>query len=554
MTDFTLQALSPAPQIKGPVVLVIMDGVGLGRQDQGNAVFRASTPNLDRLLAEPLMLPLQAHGTAVGLPSDKDMGNSKVGHNALGAGRIFAQGALLVNQAFASGDLFRGKTWGALVDHLHSSGGALHLLGLLSDGNVHGHIKHLFALIDQAAKQGLKRVFVHTLLDGRDVPPTSALEYVQALEARLAKYHGVDGKTYAIASGGGRMQITMDRYEANWGMVEKGWKTHVRGEGRGFSSAQQAIETLRQEHLGIIDQDLLPFVIEAEGAPLGPVVDGDALVLFNFRGDRAMEISRAFDADDMPHFDRGPKPDVFYAGIMVYDADLKIPKRFLVDSPQISRTLSEYLAHNDISQLAIAETQKFGHVTYFWNGNQSQPFAPELETYIEIPSEQVPFETTPRMQADVVTARLVQALEEKKYRFLRVNYANGDMVGHTGVMQAAIESVEAVDQALGQLRSLVVDVLGGVLLVTADHGNADEMYQWDSKKSDFARDKQGQFIAKTSHTLNPVPFCVVMPDGTESLAINQVDQPGLTNVAATLLFLLGFKAPEDFRPSLLRWS
>ena len=554
--NFKLQALAAPLNIPGPVLLVIMDGVGLGREDQGNAVFRAKTPHLDRLLAEPLTTQLQAHGTAVGLPSDDDMGNSKVGHNALGAGRIVTQGAKLINEALQSKKLFQGQHWQSMRKRLLQNNGALHLLGLLSDGNVHSHIDHLFAMIDQAAQDGLKRVFVHIVLDGRDVPPTSARDYGEKLEKKLAEYHAVDDKIYRIASGGGRMQITMDRYGANWPMVERGWNTHVRGQGRFFASARQAIEQLRSEHSNIVDQDLPAFVIAENDQALAPVVDGDALVLFNFRGDRAIEISRAFDDEEFSHFDRSPRPDVMFLGIMAYDSDLGIPKHFLVEPPTISRSISEYLAKNKIPQFAIAETQKFGHVTYFWNGNQIEPFDKELETYVEIPSDNVPFDTTPRMKADQVTQRLTQALREQKYRFYRVNYANGDMVGHTGVIQAAIDAVEAVDEQLGILRTLVVDELKGALIVTADHGNSDEMYGWDAKKQDFKRDAQGQPTAKTSHTLNPVPLSIVLPEGAEArdrdpVQMRQIEKAGLANVAATLLNLLGYKAPDIYLDSLL---
>lgn len=535
----------------GPLVVVIMDGVGEGRHDEGDAVWCAHTPTLDMLRERHLHQLLKAHGKAAGLPSDADMGNSEVGHNALGAGRVFAQGAKLVNEAIQTGRLWQGQTWQQLIGSLRERNGALHLIGLLSDGNVHSHINQLFALIDRADSEGVRRLFVHPLLDGRDVPETSALEYVGALEAHLAEFDGRDERRYRIASGGGRMFVTMDRYGADWSIVERGWQTHVRGEGRRFPSARVAVEAYRSEQPGISDQNLPPFVIGNEAGPVGPIVDGDGVVFFNFRGDRAIEISRAFEDKDFAHFDRSPRPDVFYAGMMQYDGDLKIPKRFLVEPPTIDRTMGEYLARNCIRQLAISETQKYGHVTYFWNGNRSGAFDPDWETYIEIPSDRISFDQTPRMKADAITDRLIEELRTGKYRFARVNYANGDMVGHTGVRAAAIEAVEAVDQNLGRLLEAVLG-MDGVVLVTADHGNSDEMYEWDKKNKTFKlNSKTGKPAAKTSHTLNPVPFIIVDPRAPRDYCLAEVKGPGLANVAATALNLLGFEAPEGYSPSLI---
>ena len=300
---------------KGPVVLVVMDGVGRGAGDEADAVAIAATPTLDRLWVPGVRAELRAHGKAVGLPSDDDMGNSEVGHNALGAGKVYAQGAMLVGRALASGALFRGTAWQEVIAR-GARGGAVHFLGLLSDGNVHSHISHLEALLDAAGKSGCKKLYVHALLDGRDVSPTSALEYVDRLERYLTTLRagGIDAR---IVSGGGRMQITMDRYEADWAMVERGWHTHVRAEAPAFASATAAIESARDARPGIIDQDLPAFVV----APATPMVDGDAVVMFNFRGDRAIEISRVFDDAELAAFDRGRRPDILYAGMMEYDGD-----------------------------------------------------------------------------------------------------------------------------------------------------------------------------------------------------------------------------------------
>ncbi len=322
-----------------PIVLVIMDGVGKGDGGSGDAVKAAKTPTLDHLLATCPHTYLKAHGTAVGLPSDEDMGNSEVGHNALGCGQVYSQGAKLVGESIESGKLYASDTWKALIANAQDK--ALHFMGLLSDGNVHSNISHLLAMLRQAKAEGVKKCYCHTLLDGRDVPATSALEYVGQLEALLSELN-TEGCDYAIASGGGRMQVTMDRYEANWGMVEKGWQTHVQGIGRQFASAAEAIETYRAE-TGCIDQDLPAFVVARNGEPVAKIENGDSVILFNFRGDRAQEISLAFDRKEFDKFDRGDYQGVKFAGMLQYDGDLNIPEHYLVQPPVISNTLTEVL-------------------------------------------------------------------------------------------------------------------------------------------------------------------------------------------------------------------
>lgn len=345
------------------------------------------------------------------------------------------------------------------------------------------------------------------------------------------------------------MNITMDRYEADWAMVARGWAIHVRGEGRQFASAREAIETYRSE-ARVIDQDLPGFVIAKEGKPGGRIVDGDAVVFFNFRGDRAIEISRAFTEDKFDKFDRGPKPGVTYAGMMQYDGDTKMPARFLVEPPAIDRTLGEYLSRNGISQYAISETQKYGHVTYFWNGNRSGKFDEAMETYVEITSDVVPFEQRPWMKCAEITDTLIDAIRSGKYRYLRVNYANGDMVGHTGNFEAAVTAMQGLDLQLARLIPMILDAKGTVM-ITADHGNADEMYELD-KKGNVKRDARGCTKAKTSHTLNPVPFVLISGEDQAAYRLrHDLAVPGLSNVAATILNLLGFEAPVDYDPSLI---
>ena len=571
--SWTLKSMAGFPARSGPLLVVVMDGVGLGPGDAGDAVALARTPVLDWLRENCPFMKLKAHGRAVGLPSDDDMGNSEVGHNALGAGRVFDQGAKLVNHAIASGSIFTGATWQALIAQCREKQSALHLIGLLSDGNVHSHQDHLHALIDQAVRAGVQSIFVHPLLDGRDVPETSALEYIDPLEEHLARHTGC---TCRIASGGGRMVTTMDRYEADWRIVERGWNAHVHGQGRAFTSAREAIETYRAEE-ELTDQFLPPFVIAENNVPVGPIRDGDAVIFFNFRGDRAIEISKAFECDDFPHFDRGTRPRVAYAGMMEYDGDEHVPAQYLVTPPEIDHTLGEYLARNGIRQFACSETQKFGHVTYFWNGNRTGAFDDALEEYLEIPSDRVLFEERPWMKAAEITDATMERIAQGSFRFGRINYPNGDMVGHTGDRRAAILAVETVDLQLGRLLTALRKAQG-IALITADHGNSDEMYE-RTKSGEFAVDPAtGRPKPRTSHSLNPVGLTLYDPLGLRGTTLPpagighgivsvspaemggavsfELAEPdggaGLANVAATCFNLLGFEAPADFAASLLR--
>ena len=528
---------------KGPLLLIIMDGVGLGRMDESNAVYLAKTPILDRLLETPLYTQLKTNGSSVGLPNDYDMGNSEVGHNALGAGRIFDQGAKLVNQSIASKEIFKTKIWKKVIQQTQMDK-TLHLIGLLSNGNVHSHIDHLFALINQAAVEEVKNLRVHILLDGRDVGERSALSFLEPTEKLLKKISHEKGFDYQIASGGGRMVVTMDRYQADWNIVKKGWDAHVHGIGRPFSSAFKAVATYYQENDQVNDQYLDSFVVvDKEGQPVGKIQDEDAVIFFNFRGDRAIEISQAFEDDSFCHFDRGKRPKVFFCGMLLYDGDLQIPKNYLVDPPFIDRTISEYLCAENITSFAISETQKYGHVTYFWNGNRSGYIDQNLETYVEIPSDKIPFDQAPQMKALEITEKTIELLNQKSFRFGRINFPNGDMIGHTGNMKATIEAVEIVDQSIGRLLK-EVEKLKGILIVTSDHGNADEMFVI----------KNGKKLNKTSHTLNLVPFAILDFEFKEEYKMASLNNPGLFNVAATILNLLGFEKPRDYDPSLIEFK
>ena len=543
-----LNNLKNSVGVKGPVLTIVMDGVGIAPESAGNAVTAAYTPTLDMLMAKYPMVKLKAHGTAVGLPGDDDMGNSEVGHNALGSGQVFAQGAKLVSQSIENGKMFVSETWNTIISNVKENNGTLHFLGLFSDGNVHSHIDHLKAMMVRAKEENVNKVRVHILIDGRDVGETSALDYIEPFEDFMSSLRS-DDFDVMIASGGGRMVITMDRYEANWKMVEDGWKTHVLGEGRQFASAKEAVETYRAE-LKVIDQDLPPFVIAKDGCPVGTVNDGDSVIFYNFRGDRSIEISKAFDDVNFDKFDRVRYPKVVYAGMLEYDGDLHIPSRYLVNPPEITNTMGEYLSDTGVTQLAISETQKYGHVTYFWNGNKSGKFDDKLETYIEVPSDVVPFEQRPWMKCAEITDKLIECLKSGKYQCLRVNFPNGDMVGHTGNLLATRCSMEALDLQLKRLLD-VVDSLGGVAIITADHGNADEMYEVD-KKGAPKQGKDGSYKAKTSHTLNRVP-CIIYDnfyaDKYEVKADN--GQFGLSNVAATVVNMLGYEAPSMWDESII---
>jgi len=521
-----------------PILLVVMDGVGFSKTGLGDAVTLANTPTLDSLLANYPNVKLKAHGSAVGLPSDDDMGNSEVGHNALGCGQIYSQGAKLVNESITSGKMFESQAWKEIVNNAVEHNSTLHFMGLLSDGNVHSNISHLIAMIKKAKEDKVNKVRVHVLLDGRDVPATSALTYVDQLEDALKGLNDAsfDGQ---IASGGGRMKITMDRYQANWKMVEDGWHTHVEGNGRQFATTTEAIETYRKENDGIIDQDLPAFVIAKNGQPIGKMVDNDSVILFNFRGDRALEISMAFDQKEFNKFERSYYPNVCYAGLLQYDGDLHIPQRFLVNPPEIHNTLTEVMVANKVNEYAISETQKYGHVTYFWNGNRTDKFDENLETYVQIDSDKVSFDERPWMKSAEITDTLIEALKSHKYGFLRVNFPNGDMVGHTGSLPATICSMEALDIALTRLVKVAKEE-GYTMLVTADHGNADEMLE---------KNKKGVVAVRTAHSLNPVPFIIVDDDVKYEFVEGEY---GLANVAPTVVKMMGLKAPATWEKPMIK--
>ena len=561
--NFNLEKLPNYSGVKGPLLLIILDGLGIFKKNAdgypGNAIDIAQPKNITKLLEnEKIVAYLKAHGTAVGMPSDDDQGNSEVGHNAMGAGRVFSQGASLVDNAINDRSLFEGDTWKEMIDNALTHKTPVHLIGLLSDGNVHSNISHLMALISECDKREIKEVYVHGLLDGRDVPPLSALRYFGELQdflwsLRVQALKDNKKRRYYIASGGGRMVTTMDRYEADWSIVERGYHAHVLGEGPMFADALTAIVEMRKEH-SVDDQYLPHWVVrdpEKPEKPIAQIDDNHNVIFYNFRGDRAIEICRAFVDTDFKGFERKRFPKVFFTGMMEYDGDLHIPPKYLVSPPAIERTVSEYLAKNDISQYAISETQKFGHVTYFWNGNNSAKFSEENEEWVEIESDRIPFDQAPHMKAKEITQELEKALTSGKYKFLRVNFANGDMVGHTGSLDAAVEAVRALDEAVGHLVA-IIDELEGTVIITADHGNCEQMYAVNKKTGKAVQGAGGNFDKMTSHTLNPVPFMMRSPDVGKFELNDKVKDPGLGNIASTILMLLGFNKPDDYLDSIIR--
>lgn len=532
---------------KRKVLVVVMDGVGTRESTYGNAFKLAQTPQLNLLSQNGLFRNLHAHGTYVGLPSNADMGNSEVGHNALGAGRVFDQGAKLVQQAIDTGRLYTGETWHEIIKR--SKEATLHFLGLLSDGNVHSHEEHLYSLIRKAAEEGVKSIRLHILLDGRDVGEKSAETYVERLEKVMAEVRG-KGVDIRVASGGGRMTTTMDRYEADWSMVERGWMVHVLGEGLArFPSLPAALKHYREDPK-LSDQYIPSFVID-EGGKYEGMKDNDCVIFFNFRGDRAIEISRAFAEKDFHAFDRKRFPNIFYAGMMEYDGDLHIPERYLVSPPAIDDTLSEYLVHQGMKQFACSETQKYGHVTYFWNGNRSGMFDEKLEEYLEIPSDNIAFDLKPWMKAYEITDAIIDRMRKDSFDFARINYPNGDMVGHTGNLEASIVAVSALDLCIGRLITAAQET-NTILVITADHGNCDEMF--DTNKEGPANWLELPFESrpkpKTSHTLNPVPFYLFDPSGHSQYRLRSIDG-SIANIPNTALTLMGLKERSTYLPSLV---
>ena len=546
MTDLHINKHSSIPKAKGPVVVIIIDGVGIGARDEFDAFYLARTPVLESLFETGEYRTLLAHGTAVGLPTDGDLGGSEVGHNTMGAGRIIDQGPKLVDNAFADDSVFSGH-WKNVISNI-GAGGALHLVGLLSDGGIHSNDRHMHQMIERARSEGVQRLYVHVLLDRRDVPDKTGHQYISALESVMAPYCEA-GMDYRIVSVGGRMVSVMDRYNANWSVVETGWNAMVHGQGPQFKTAIEGLAHYRHTIEDLSDQYVPAYLVVADNKPT-TINDGDGVILVNFRGDRAIELCAAFEGkNDFTAFNRGRVPDISFAGMMLYDGDLGIPAQYLVKPPRTSGCLSEYLAANGIRQFACAETQKYGHVTYFWNGNRSGMFDSELEEYVEILSDVCPFEQRPWMKSAETADALIDAINSNEYQFLRVNFAGGDMVGHSGLMEPTIVALESIDLSVGRVLKAIKQVKGCVIL-TADHGNAEDMVERD-KTGQALLDEEGAPRRRTAHSLNPVPFCILDYAQRGFSMRDDLPSGGLANLAPTILELLGITVPREYTDSLI---
>jgi 2,3-bisphosphoglycerate-independent phosphoglycerate mutase len=532
--------------VKGkPVLLIVMDGWGMGTGGQEDAVTQANTPVFDKLWNRYAHTELMTHGKYVGLPSNKDMGGSEVGHLTMGAGQILDQGPTRINNAIADGSFYNSEALHKVIAQ-GLSGGTIHLLGLLSDGNIHSHIDHFIALARYAAQQGVKRLRVHALLDGRDVGIQTAQNYIKQLETLFTELNA-QGCDYAFASAGGREQIIMDR-DQDWGKVKPGWDAMVHGVcDRRFMSMQEAVQSLRAKHPDIVDQDLPGFIIvDAEDKPIGTVQDGDAVVMVNFRGDRAIEITEAFEVDDFNGFERGECPDILFAGMMVYDEDRNLPELQLMGPTKVDNPFGKRILEMGIKQFRLTETQKYPHVTFFFNGGYREPLDASMEDYILIPSDKgISFADAPEMKAPEIASKAVALIESGEYGFGLMNFANADMVGHCGAIAPAIAAIEAVDTAVGRIVD-ALEKVGGCALIAADHGNAEEMQVF----------KDGEVEACTKHSVNPVPCILFDPAFDGSYALRQpikddIHSPGLSHLAATLFEMMGYEPPLDLNPSLI---
>ncbi len=541
-------------QFDGPVVLAILDGVGLAADGPGNAVSKARTTFLGEAARKYLHVALDASGEAVGLLPGQ-MGNSEVGHNTMGAGKIFKQGIAHIEEAFATGAVFESDAWRGAITRILSENRAeldknsnswynesvgpatLHFAGIFSDGGVHSHISHLEQMIEKAYSDGVRRMRIHAIFDGRDVPPQSEPKYIQQIEIFAHRFPDADIR---IASGGGRMVCVADRYENDWNVVARGFNMMVNGEADYFfKNAEEAVAALRKTNPDIQDQNLPPFVIVGEDdKPIGLVKKGDALIYFDFRADRAIEIAQAFTYWDFPYFDRGSytPDDVYFVGMTEYNTDTHVPEHRLVEPIHIEETLSRFLAERGVSQLAVSETVKFGHITYYFNGNSYEKS--QGEDFVEIDSYTEPFETRPWMRTAEITDAVLEKLPD--YKFVRLNFPGGDMVGHTANIEATITAMEAIDLSLARIYSEVAK-LGGCMIIVADHGNAEELLDTDGQP-------------KTAHTTNKVP-CIICDD-TENRArygLNDLQMPGLSNIAATVVTLCGFNEyPQNWNKSLIK--
>ena len=530
---------------RGPLIHVVLDGWGVGAADETNAVNRANLPVMSRLIRGCPYTQLWTHGKYVGLPNEKDMGGSEVGHMTMGAGMVMEQGPTLIQNLLQSGEFFVNPVLSRIIQNCVECDTPLHLLGLLSNGNIHSHVDHTEAIIRHAFQSGIRRCYLHALLDGRDVGVQSALDFTEPFEKLFSELKGQrPGIDYAFASGGGREVITMDR-DNNWEKIETGWQIHVQGQSENqFPSIRDAIEHFRKQNPEIIDQDIPGFVIIRKGEAVGRIEDQHALIFTNFRGDRATEFSQAVLADDFPYFERYRCPEVLFAGMTQYDQDNQIPPDYLVGTPLVEEPFGKRILELGLKQFRLSETQKFAHVTFFFNGGYREPLDPLQENYHFIASDKIPsFAERPAMKAPGISKKAVEFINSGEYQYGLINFANADMVGHTGDFQATVRAVEAVDAALDNIVR-AIDAVNGLLVITADHGNADEM---------LISNQNGKLEISTKHSLNPVPFLIYDPLYNGDYRLKPFGQDynyNLSNIAATNFLLLGQSVPDDLAPSL----
>ena len=501
---------------KKPTVLMILDGYGLNEKEQANAVFEAKTPVMDKLMAECPFVKGYASGLAVGLP-DGQMGNSEVGHLNMGAGRIVYQELTRITKEIQDGDFFKNEGLLAAMKNAKENDSAIHFMGLLSDGGVHSHNTHLYGLLEMAKREGLKKVYVHCFLDGRDTPPASGKSYIEALQAKMeeigvGEIGVVSGRYYA-----------MDR-DNRWDRVEMAYKALTAGEGvKGTDAAAAVQESYDNEKT---DEFVLPTVMEKDGKPVTVIADKDSVVFFNFRPDRAREITRAFCDDEFAGFAREKRLDLTFVCFTDYDDTIQ-NKLVAFHKVQLKNTFGEYLAANGKTQARIAETEKYAHVTFFFNGGVEEPNEGEDRILVKSPKVAT-YDLQPEMSAYGVSDKLVEAIKSDKYDVIIINYANPDMVGHTGVQEAAVKAVEAVDECVGRAVEALKEV-DGQMFICADHGNAEQLLDYETG------------APFTAHTTNAVPFILVNADPAYSLR----EGGCLADIAPTLIELMGLEQPKE---------
>ena len=501
---------------KKPTVLMILDGYGLNEKTEGNAVAEGKTPVMDKLMAECPFVKGNASGMAVGLP-DGQMGNSEVGHLNMGAGRIVYQELTRITKEIQDGDFFKNEALLHAVRNAKENGSALHMFGLLSDGGVHSHNTHLYGLLELAKREGLEKVYVHCFLDGRDTPPASGKDFVQQLSDEMKEI------------GVGEIATVMGRYYAmdrdnRWDRVELAYNAMVKGSGQTAECGVCAVEQSYKE--GTNDEFVLPTVVQKDGAPVAVIKDKDSIIFFNFRPDRAREISRAFCCDEFDGFAREKKLDLTYVCFTEYDETIP-NKEVAFHKVSITNTFGEFLAANKKTQARIAETEKYAHVTFFFNGGIEEPNEGEDRILVKSPKVAT-YDLKPEMSAYEVCDKLVEAIKSCKYDMIIINFANPDMVGHTGIENAAIKAVEAVDECVGKAVEALKSV-DGQMFICADHGNAEQLVDY------------GTGAPFTAHTTNPVPFILVNYDSAYTLR----EGGCLADIAPTLIEMMGMEQPKE---------